>query len=202
MVKNIDLDFDLLDYSTIDSQTMQMEFSLAVNYRKIVINGIIDEIKALKCLYFLNKIKDSDEKTNTKQPISIYINSNGGSAFECFIIVDLIEQMKNDGYEIITINMGKSYSAGMAIALCGSIRKSFKRARYMIHDVFSESSGKSQEIKEDFKELEVIRDMYYDIISKYSNIKIEDIKYWEERKIDKFFSSYEMKELKGVDLIL
>ena len=54
MVKNIDLDFDLLDYSTIDSQIMQMEFSLAVNYRKIIINGIIDETKALKCLYFLN----------------------------------------------------------------------------------------------------------------------------------------------------
>ena len=197
-----DSDFDLLDTNIPNVQEFQMKFSLVVNQRKIIIDGTIDESIALECIYYLNKIKDLDIKYNEKKPIEIYINSNGGSAFECFLIVDLIEQMKKDGYEIVTINMGKAYSAGMAIALCGSTRKAFSRSRYMIHDVLSGGFGKSQELIEHINESTIIKNTYYDIIMKYSNITIDEIKNWEERKLDKFFSSQEMLELKGVDSIL
>ena len=200
--EKINSDFDFLDLNIPDAQSSQMKFSLAVNYRKIIIDGNIDENVALECIYYLNKIKDLDLRYEDKKPIEIYINSNGGSAFECFLIVDLIEQMKSDGYEIVTINMGKAYSAGMAIALCGSVRKSFKRARYMIHDVLSSSFGKSQELMEHLEESTIIKDIYYDIIRKYSNITLEEMKSWQERKLDKFFSADEMFELKGVDQIL
>lgn len=202
MGRRFDSDIDLLDLNIPNAQSNQMKFSLAVNQRKIILDSVIDETAALECIYYLNKIKDYDLKYGSKEPIEIYINSNGGSAFECFLIVDLIEQMKSDGYEIITINMGKAYSAGMAIALCGSTRKCFKRARYMVHDVLSGSFGKSQELIEHLEESTIIKDTYYNIIKDYSNITLDEMKNWQERKLDKFFSSKEMFELKGVDQIL
>lgn len=208
--KYLDSDFEMTEISIPNALSNQMKMSMAVNSRKIIIDKIIDETVALECIYYLNKLRDLDTKYNPTtgdshndtEPIEIYVNSNGGSAFECFLIVDLIEQMKKDGYEIITINAGKAYSAGMAIALCGSTRKCFKRARYMFHDVSSGSLGKSQELAEQLEETAIIRNTYYDIITAYSDIKPETIKDWQERKLDKFFSSEEMLELKGVDVIL
>lgn len=202
MKERLDSDLDFLDISMPNAQSSQMKFSLAVNHRKIILDGIINETAALECIYYLNKIKNFDSKYCSKEPIEIYINSTGGSAFECFLVVDLIEQMKSDGYEIITINMAKAYSAGMAIALSGSIRKCFKRARYMVHDVLSGSFGKSQELIEHLEESMIIKNTYYDIIRKYSDITLEEMKQWQERKLDKFFSAQEMFELKGVDQIL
>lgn len=48
-----------------------------------------------------------DNKLKKKEPIELYINSNGGLVTECMSLISLIEQMKEDGYTIITINAGK-----------------------------------------------------------------------------------------------
>ena len=202
MNRNLYSEIDGIDFTLPNSQNTQMKYSLAINYRTILIDDIIDESTVIEFIYYLNKIKDLDNKFDNEKILYIYVDSNGGSAYECFTIVDLIEQMKDEGYEVVTVNIGKAYSAGMAIALCGTIRKSFKRARYMVHDILSGVVGKSQELREHLEESTIIRDSYYDIIMKYSNITIDEMKSWQERKLDKFFSAQEMFELKGVDQIL
>ena len=181
----------------------QMKFSMALNQRKIIINDEITSDISLEVLYYLTRIKELDEKLGEeKPPIEIYVDSVGGDAFAGFSIVDMIEQMKSDGYKIITINMAKAFSAGMMIALCGSTRKAFAKSRYMFHDVSSGTMGKSREMRESLEETEVIRDIYSNVIEKYSDIDAETIEYYIERKIDKFFSANEMLELKGVDVVL
>ena len=179
-----------------------MKFSLAVNQRKILINENITENTAMEVLYYLSKIKSIDEQLGTKDDIEIYIDTNGGEVFAAFSVVDMIEQMKKDGYNIITINMAKAFSAGFLIVLSGSIRKAFSRSRYMLHDVSYATWGKTQQMREDIEETEIIRDMCFELIQKYCNISEEQIKYWIDRKVDKFFSAKEMLELKGVDEIL
>lgn len=179
-----------------------MKFSLAVNQRKILINENITENTAMEVLYYLSKIKSIDEQLGTKDDIEIYVDTNGGEVFAAFSVVDMIEQMKKDGYNIITINMSKAFSAGFLIVLSGSIRKAFSRSRYMLHDVSNATWGKTQQMREDIEETEIIRGMCFDLIQKYCNISEEQIKYWIDRKVDKFFSAKEMLELKGVDEIL
>lgn len=199
MSQYFNYNFDNVDINSLT----QMKISL-VNDRKILIDTEINENCTLNCMYYFNKIKEIDKKYSyhKKEPIEIYINSNGGYASECFVIVDLIEQMKKDGYEIITINMGRAFSAGMAIALCGSTRKAFKRARYMFHDVSSNCIGKYQEMYEQLEEINKTKDTYFDIIKSYTNITDDDIRIWQDKKNDKFFSAEEMYKLKGIEEIL
>ena len=197
-LKNEDIEFMKLP-SSLESQ---MKFSLAVNQRKILINENITENTAMEVLYYLSKIKSIDEQLGTKDDIEIYVDTNGGEVFAAFSVVDMIEQMKKEGYNIITINMAKAFSAGFLIVLSGSIRKAFSRSRYMLHDVSYATWGKTQQMREDIEETEIIRDMCFDLIQKYCNISEEQIKYWIDRKVDKFFSAKEMLELKGVDEIL
>lgn len=196
------MDFDDLDFRFPNMLSENMKLSLALNQRKILINETISDEVSLEVLYYISKIRTHDNLLGTKDPIEIYIDTNGGDAFAGFAIVDMIEQLKNDGYEVVTINMAKSFSAGMIIAISGSARKAFARSRYMLHDVASGAIGKSRELRESLEETEIIRDIYFDIIEKYTTITREDIENWIDRKYDKFFSAKELMELKGVDVIL
>lgn len=196
------MDFDDLDFKFPNMLSENMKLSLALNQRKILINEIISDEVSLEVLYYISKIRTHDSLLGTKDPIEIYIDTNGGDAFAGFAIVDMIEQLKNDGYEVVTINMAKSFSAGMIIAISGSIRKAFSRSRYMLHDAASGAIGKARELRESLEETEIIRDIYFDIIEKYTTITREDIENWIDRKYDKFFSAKELMELKGVDVIL
>lgn len=196
------MDFDDVDFRFPNMLSENMKLSLALNQRKILINEIISDEVSLEVLYYISKIRTHDNLLGTKDPIEIYIDTNGGDAFAGFAIVDMIEQLKNDGYEVVTINMAKSFSAGMIIAISGSIRKAFSRSRYMLHDAASGAIGKARELRESLEETEIIRDIYFDIIEKYTTITREDIENWIDRKYDKFFSAKELMELKGVDVIL
>ena len=196
------MDFDDLDFRFPNMLSENMKLSLALNQRKILINETISDEVSLEVLYYISKIRTYDNLLGTKDPIEIYIDTNGGDAFAGFAIVDMIEQLKNDGYKVVTINMAKSFSAGMIIAISGSVRKAFSRSRYMLHDVASGAIGKSRELRESLEETEIIRDIYFDIIEKYTTITREDIENWIDRKYDKFFSAKELMELKGVDVIL
>ena len=196
------MDFDDLDFRFPNMLSENMKLSLALNQRKILINETISDEVSLEVLYYISKIRTHDNLLGAKDPIEIYIDTNGGDAFAGFSIVDMIEQLKNDGYEVVTINMAKSFSAGMIIAISGSVRKAFSRSRYMLHDVASGAIGKSRELRESLEETEIIRDIYFDIIEKYTTITREDIENWIDRKYDKFFSAKELMELKGVDVIL
>lgn len=196
------MDFDDLDFRFPNMLSENMKLSLALNQRKILINETISDEVSLEVLYYISKIRTHDNLLGTKDPIEIYIDTNGGDAFAGFAIVDMIEQLKNDSYEVVTINMAKSFSAGMIIAISGSVRKAFARSRYMLHDVASGAMGKARELRESLEETEIIRDIYFDIIEKYTTITREDIENWIDRKYDKFFSAKELMELKGVDVIL
>ena len=196
------MDFDDLDFRFPNMLSENMKLSLALNQRKILINETISDEVSLEVLYYISKIRTHDNLLGTKDSIEIYIDTNGGDAFAGFAIVDMIEQLKNDGYEVVTINMAKSFSAGMIIAISGSVRKAFSRSRYMLHDVASGAMGKARELRESLEETEIIRDIYFDIIEKYTTITREDIENWIDRKYDKFFSAKELMELKGVDVIL
>ena len=196
------MDFEELDFRFPNMLSENMKLSMALNQRKIVINeGISDEV-SLEVLYYVSKIRQHDTLVGSKEPIEFYIDTNGGDAFAGFAIVDIIEQLKKDGYEVTTINMAKAFSAGMIIAICGTHRKAFGRSRYMLHDVASGMLGKSREMRESLEETEIIKDIYFDIIEKYTSITKDEIENWLDRKYDKFFSAKELMELKGVDELL
>lgn len=199
-IKGYDNDTDLI-FSKNQLQA-QMEFSLAVSQRKLYINETITDESVFKYIYYLNKIVSIDKKNNSKEPIEIYINSNGGSVYDGLALISHIEFLKEQGYKIITINMGKAFSMAFLISLVGSERKAYRYSRYMYHEISGGIIGKYHEMLEDLNECAVLSDIVMDIVIKYSNITKEELKDIGERKQDKYFSAKELLDLKGVDLII
>lgn len=175
---------------------------MAVNHRKIYIIDDITSETIFEYMYYLNKIVESDKLCGEKKPIEILVNSGGGSAIDGFSLISLIEQLKDDGYTIITTNIGLSGSMAFAISICGSIRKSYRYSRYMCHDVSFGFNGKSKEVVDMLKEANILRGIYEDIIKKYVNISDEELQEIFEKKIDRYYSPQELMDMNGVDEIL
>ena len=180
----------------------QMKLSLVLNQRKIFLYDEVTDNSIFECIYYLYKLMDMDNMADEKPPIEIYINSRGGYVEDGLTLISLIEYMKDIGYEITTINMGRAYSMGFVLSICGTHRKAYRHARYMVHEVASGTINKLQQMIEDVEEAKILGDTADKIILKYTDISKEELMNWHERKFDKYFSAQELMELKGVDEIL
>lgn len=89
------------------------------------------------------------------EPITLYINSYGGSLDAAFAIVDTIEYFKKKGIEFNTICIGKAMSAGSAILVAGTkgCRSITRNARVLIHQLSSGMSGTYAELENEVAEL-------------------------------------------------
>lgn len=182
--------------------TSEMKLSSAIKQRRIFLSDEISRESLFEISYYLYKLQDIDRRTNTKEPIEIVINSFGGSAYDYSMVVSQIEQMKDDGYKIITVTSGYSMSAAVPISMCGSERRAYRRARYLVHTVSSGTWGKLQQMQDDVEETNYLWEQYKDIIKTYSKITEEQLEYYKERSKDWSFSVSEALELGVIDKIL
>jgi len=194
-----------LDYltKTPNFSIPQMKFSLAVNQRKILLYDEVSEDSVTEVIYYLNKIRDIDNKLNKeKEPIEIQINTNGGFVADGLALVSLIESMKSEGYKIITTNIGKAYSMGFILAICGSERRAYRYSHYMYHDISYGAYGKHNDVVDAIECSEYFRGVIKEIILKYTAMTPEQIDEYNSTRKDRFFTPNEVLELKGVDTIV
>ena len=180
----------------------QMRLALALRQRKIFIYDDINEDSIIETMYYLHRLTELDEINGKKRPIEILINSNGGYCSDGLSLVSLIETMIENGYEIITTNMGRAYSMGFVIAISGSKRHSYRYARYMVHDVSAGTIGKLEDMKKEIEETERIRDVINNIICKKTGITKEELLDWQSHHTDKYFSAEEAVSKKITDKII
>lgn len=98
--------------------------------------------------------EDKELDPEDRKPIKIYINSNGGSISAVFSIIDLISISKTP---VITIGLGKCYSAGGLLLIAGHKRLLLPNCTVLIHDgsMFAYgNTGKMLDSLEHTKELE------------------------------------------------
>ena len=162
--------------------------SCSFSQRRIIFYDDIDEESAFEFINFINKIQFLDERLKTKEPIEIMISSYGGSVYSGFTIISTIEQLIDMGYNVITTNIGTCFSMGFAIFVAGKERRCYKYGRFMYHDILTAPQGKVQEIKEDIVECEKLLNYIDSIIVKNTNLEQDQLLYWRERKLDKYFS--------------
>lgn len=191
-------------YPRFKANNQHMRASLALNQRKILLYDDVDETSILECIYFLNRLNYIDNKfhKDKKDPIEIQINTNGGFVEDGLSLISLIEQMKDDGYEIITTNIGKAYSMGFLISLCGSIRKAYRHSIYMYHDISYGAYGKHGDVIDSMEHAEYLRDIINNIVTSYTSFTVDDIQDINVLRKDKFFTPSDMLEIKGVDIIV
>lgn len=114
------------------------KWTVSTKDRDIFFSGEINE-ESMSDLYIsiYDLIKDDDEKEEgikgfTREPIYLRINSYGGSVYDCFSVIDLIESSKTPVY---TYAVGKCMSMAVCLLLSGKNRYASKNTTFMIHDI-------------------------------------------------------------------
>lgn len=141
-----------------------------------------------------------DEKQNIpkedRTPIKIFINSNGGSLIETFIIINSIKMSKTPVWTIVT---GAAYSGGAFSLIAGHKRFAYPNASIMFHEGSTGNSGDAHKFRNfaDFydKQLDQLKTIVLD------NTKITDEYYEKNKRDDLWLTPEEAIELGVIDEI-
>lgn len=175
-----------------------LEYYRRLKKREILWNDEIDDTTIDIALY-IKKWNEEDKGLPAEQrnPIKIFINSDGGSVDTVLHIIDMIYLSKTPVY---TIGMGRVYSAGVLLLMAGQKRYIFQHTSCLIHDGSSGaigSIGKMLDNLEFTKELEKRMKQYI-----LSSTRISEEQYDQNYRRDWFMFSEEMIELGIADEIV
>ena len=138
------------------------------------------------------------EAEDSTRPINLYINSPGGSVYDCLSLVDIMEYIS---CPIYTIGSSLVASAGAVLLACGTKRFATKNCRIMIHQPWAGGiQGKVSDLVVELKEIETLKDILTDIL--VNKTKQSKKKIIEDTEKDKYFSSKEAKDYGLIDEIL
>lgn len=138
--------------------------------RTLLLSGPVDD-KMLKeatirCLAL--------EQKDAKQPITVFINSPGGSADAGFAIYDLLRFIRPP---VITVVNGLCASAGILIHLAAEKKHRFcmSESRFMIHQPSTMGRGTASDLDITAKEILKLRDRYNRIIAEACGKTLEQV---------------------------
>jgi ATP-dependent Clp protease protease subunit len=114
------------------------------------------------------------ESTDASKDIQIYINSPGGSVYAGLGIYDTMQLIKPD---VATICTGMAASMG-AVLLCAGEkgkRSGLTHSRVMIHQPLGGAQGQASDIEITAREILILKEELYNIISKHSGQKYDKV---------------------------
>ena len=167
--------------------------------RKLFLNSEIDQFTVadiVKHIMQFNK-EDKNVAPENRQPILLYVTSNGGEVGAGFELIDVIVNSKTPVY---TINLGYQYSMGFLIGLAGHKRYASANAKFLMHDGsnFVWDSGMKAQDRMDFNRKIESR------IKKYvlSRSTVTDEEYDSKLRVEWYLFADEAKEKGFVDYII
>lgn len=125
--------------SSKDAIDILLDFSDFQN-RSIYLEGISDDAanEFLRFINFFNFLDSKLEEGTPREPIKVYINSGGGDLTATLMIADLIKFSETP---VWTIVVGKAYSGGLFISVCGKKRFALSNASFLFHEGSISSVG-------------------------------------------------------------
>lgn len=142
---------------------------------------------------------ESKQKSYTRQPIVLLVNSYGGSVYDGYGIISII---KTSVTPIYTICTGKAMSMGLAIFLSGHVRIAHEYATFVYHEISTGMWGNLTFIKNQTGEMERLQKMYDEIMLEKSNITQEKLNEIKNVRKDWFISGNEALKYGMVDTLL
>jgi len=157
-----------------------------------VINKLLEKSKGLTELEF----------TVQYPPINLHINSPGGGIFAAFTFIDFMCHIKRKypNIKFHTIVEGRAASAATLISVTGDKRFITENGYMLIHQLWSLTMGKYNEIIDDMNNLHTLMDRIKHLYTKHATIpndKLDDI-----LKHDLYWDAETCKKYKLVDEIL
>ncbi|OUS00358.1 ATP-dependent Clp protease proteolytic subunit [Flavobacteriales bacterium 33_180_T64] len=139
------------------------------------------------------------ESTDASKDIQIYINSPGGSVYAGLGIYDTMQLIKPD---VATICTGMAASMG-AVLLCAGEkgkRSGLTHSRVMIHQPLGGAQGQASDIEITAREILILKEELYKIISKHSGQDYDKI--YEDSDRDYWMKADKAKEYGMIDEVL
>jgi len=140
-------------------------------------------LKLIQTLHNLSKKLVNQEQMythtgdNTKIPIILFINSEGGDLFSG---LSGLEHIRNLPVEVHTVIDGFAASAATLLSIVGTKRYIMKHSFCLIHQMRSGMMGTYEEMKDEMKNNENIMKIMRDIYSRFTDIS--------KKKLDSFMS--------------
>lgn len=175
-----------------------LEYYRRLKNREILWNDEIDDNTIDIALYIRKwNAEDSGIDPKDRKPIRILINSDGGSVDAVMHVIDMILLSKTP---VITIGMGKVYSAGGLLLMAGHKRLIFTHTSCLIHDGSSLAIGSVGKLLDNLKFTEQMEERVKKYIIARTHITSE--MYDENYRRDWFIFSDEMIRLGIADEIV
>ena len=168
-------------------------FSLLLEERIIMINGEITFESASLIVAEILYLSAKDEKS----PITIYINSPGGSVHAGLAIYDMMRKVNN---QIVTIGNGLCASMGAFLLASGDKRYALENTEIMIHQPLGGSEGQVSDMEIKIKLLIYLKNKLNQILAKHTKKDLEQICLDTDR--DHFLSAVEAKDYGLIDEII
>ena len=139
------------------------------------------------------------ESADSKKPISIYLNSPGGSVYAGLGIYDTMQYISP---EVATICTGMAASMGAVLMCAGAKgkRTALPHARIMIHQPLGGADGQASDIEITAREIVKLKKELYEIIAKHSGQKYDKV--YKDSDRDYWMTATEAKAYGMIDEVL
>ena len=117
------------------------------------------------------KFRDSvvfQSRLDPKRPITIYIDSYGGSIDALAKMIETIDEVPNT---IVTACMGKAMSCGAVLLSHGDVRFCGKHSRVMVHETSSGTVGDVHDMHADVTETKRLNEYFLGLLAKNCGFK-------------------------------
>lgn len=139
------------------------------------------------------------ESEDTEKPITMYINSPGGSVTAGLAIYDTMQYIRPD---VSTLCMGQASSMGALLLAAGTKGKrlALPNSRVMIHQPLGGVQGQATDIEIQAKEIIKIKNTIHNIFVEHTGQPMEKIR--EDTERDYFMSAVQAMEYGIVDRVI
>jgi len=163
--------------------------------RRIILSGSIKEETSAMFLEQITALEYSD----ITKPISIYIDTYGGSVDAAILMYDA---MRSCSCPVKTFGVGKVMSAGILVLAAGDKGSRYvtPNTRLMIHQVSGGAFGKADELQTAIEEVHSLQNTYIELLARHTNKNKSEI--LKDIKADKYMSAIEAVDYGIVDYII
>lgn len=112
--------------------------------------------------------KENTEKNFVREPIKLYISSCGGSVYDTWGLIDIIQNSKMPIYTYCT---GYAMSVAFVIFVAGHKRFISEHATLLCHQISCWRSGTYQDMLEDGEERDLLQTTIENFVKSHTNIK-------------------------------
>jgi ATP-dependent Clp protease protease subunit len=166
-----------------------------IDKRRLYLTGEINENTSYRFMVALQRIAEADSEA----PITIIVNSEGGSVVEGLAIYDAIKFIKN---EVRIVGFGMVASMASIIMQAADKRVLAPNCEFLVHDiaVHDPDSMKLDEVTKLVRNLLSTNKRLQDILVKRSGLSLQKIK--ELCKADQFFTAQKAVQYGFADSVL